>query len=607
MRGDTTDRIKEVWFAGVHSDVGGGYPDSDLEHVPLVWMANHAVEQGGVRLTPGALDAFREAASAVGPRHDSRDGLGVFYRYGPRVINDSADDGGPPVIHHSVAERMVFGCDGYAPIVLPSTAEVLLPDGSKHTISGFVTEERMTLAPPDPAMTRALAAVRAIRDPDPYIVSLVRDHVWWRRTAYFALLGTTIVAVSLPWTAAWLTSYADGAGSTTAEAVGAGSLWPEFWGALVRAAGSITAVLLSLLALIGNFIPGYAKPWVNILTSLPITCLVVVAAVLMLYRTNGYLRDRIADLARQAWFPSRRERGLTSDETTHEPKRTFARFMRRSLLVNLVQRAVVDYLLPGIGIVAIYFVVFVALVRSLVSVYEGRGDICKLSAGAQPLVPGQVYVLEKKFETHNECWASGVKLEIGRTYTIRLKMEEPYFDSAIMSDIAGFEDPSWRHRIALPFRRWWSAAWFQPVARIGALGDVQWKLESMVGDAALPVGTDRAGNSFDPHFFTDPLFADRLAQIRRDKKETDPADGTGAYRILDKDMSLASTIWARHKFQNQYVSEFVARANGELFLYVNDVLGALPFWGPLSRFYENNRGTATVSIVRRDYPAAVRE
>jgi hypothetical protein len=32
------DRVREVWFAGVHSDIGGGYPDDQLAHIPLVWM-----------------------------------------------------------------------------------------------------------------------------------------------------------------------------------------------------------------------------------------------------------------------------------------------------------------------------------------------------------------------------------------------------------------------------------------------------------------------------------------------------------------------------------------------------------------------------------------
>ena len=40
--------VKEVWFAGVHSDVGGGYPESEssLAKVPLKWMIVEAVKAG---------------------------------------------------------------------------------------------------------------------------------------------------------------------------------------------------------------------------------------------------------------------------------------------------------------------------------------------------------------------------------------------------------------------------------------------------------------------------------------------------------------------------------------------------------------------------------
>ncbi len=40
--------VKEVWFAGVHSDVGGGYPETEsaLAKIPLKWMIVEAVEAG---------------------------------------------------------------------------------------------------------------------------------------------------------------------------------------------------------------------------------------------------------------------------------------------------------------------------------------------------------------------------------------------------------------------------------------------------------------------------------------------------------------------------------------------------------------------------------
>lgn len=41
-------QIRQVWFAGVHSDVGGGYPEdeSGLSKYPLLWMIDQAVEAG---------------------------------------------------------------------------------------------------------------------------------------------------------------------------------------------------------------------------------------------------------------------------------------------------------------------------------------------------------------------------------------------------------------------------------------------------------------------------------------------------------------------------------------------------------------------------------
>jgi uncharacterized protein (DUF2235 family) len=34
--------VEQVWFAGVHSDVGGGYADPSLSEIPLLWMVDKA-------------------------------------------------------------------------------------------------------------------------------------------------------------------------------------------------------------------------------------------------------------------------------------------------------------------------------------------------------------------------------------------------------------------------------------------------------------------------------------------------------------------------------------------------------------------------------------
>ena len=40
------ERLPQVWFAGMHADVGGGYPDDGLSFVPLCWMIEEAADKG---------------------------------------------------------------------------------------------------------------------------------------------------------------------------------------------------------------------------------------------------------------------------------------------------------------------------------------------------------------------------------------------------------------------------------------------------------------------------------------------------------------------------------------------------------------------------------
>ena len=45
---ETQQDIKQVWFAGVHADIGGGYPEeeSGLSKFPLNWIIDEAVKFG---------------------------------------------------------------------------------------------------------------------------------------------------------------------------------------------------------------------------------------------------------------------------------------------------------------------------------------------------------------------------------------------------------------------------------------------------------------------------------------------------------------------------------------------------------------------------------
>jgi len=64
--------IRQMWFAGAHSDVGGGYTNRRLAEIPLLWMAEEA-QAAGLQLDFTMLPpATGGAPDPVAPHHESR-------------------------------------------------------------------------------------------------------------------------------------------------------------------------------------------------------------------------------------------------------------------------------------------------------------------------------------------------------------------------------------------------------------------------------------------------------------------------------------------------------------------------------------------------------
>jgi hypothetical protein len=53
---------------------------------------------------------------------------------------------------------------------------------------------------------------------------------------------------------------------------------------------------------------------------------------------------------------------------------------------------------------------------------------------------------------------------------------------------------------------------------------------------------------------------------------------------------------AKLNLRKIYVSNFIAPNDGELFLYVNDALIAVPFLDTFEGFYKNNIGKAKITV-----------
>ena len=119
-------KIEQIWFAGAHSNVGGGYPKQGMSLVPLDWLMEKA-KAADLRFIPDEGEYYRDHANVDDKLYDPRAGLGVFYRWKPRDIaaicrkNDVA-----PTIHLSVLERVAHGTEDYSPGNLPSNATVVI-------------------------------------------------------------------------------------------------------------------------------------------------------------------------------------------------------------------------------------------------------------------------------------------------------------------------------------------------------------------------------------------------------------------------------------------------------------------------------------------------
>ena len=73
QEGATGQTLEQLWFAGVHSDVGGGYSDPGLAEIPLLWMVERARECGlAFDVRPLPRRDRRHRPGAAPPRRTDR-------------------------------------------------------------------------------------------------------------------------------------------------------------------------------------------------------------------------------------------------------------------------------------------------------------------------------------------------------------------------------------------------------------------------------------------------------------------------------------------------------------------------------------------------------
>lgn len=422
----SSDRMRQVWFAGMHSDVGGGYSDESLSYVSLLWMANEAT-RAGLLLRDGALQEFQTKADPLGPIHDSRAGISAYYRYQPRKISARIHPPDPSTritqdpdakgrgllthvrIHHSVIERIVRSTDGYAPIVFPA-------DYSVEGGPGF--EHRPEL--------RAAAQER------------VWDRVWHRRASYFVTLGLTFALLALGFK----------------DPPAASCIGPQ-------------CVLSPALLTLSDWLPSFASRWVEAYASRPGVFLVLAIALAFLLRhttqTEQGLRDRMHRLFTLSMST---DADAATELSAQAQAAGFVWRLRKSAAYQRVLQGVKWRASPGLAAAGIYLIivsmtgaVLLSLVhRTQLAVVERAGDFCANPTQTQ------------LFATSDMCWrVPAVTLRAGARYRLKLVVTEVWKDGHIVTSPEGFHsrELEWWMRVpAALMRRSVSDVWFRPLLRI---------------------------------------------------------------------------------------------------------------------------------------------
>lgn len=279
------DRIQQVWFAGVHANVGGGYPDDGLAFTTLKWMMDEA-EACGLRYDKLTRDELAARANPYGDQYDSRAGIAGYYRYGPRQVaalcadTDHGVDVPTVRVHPDAFERIAGWRRDYEPVSL----------GGPFSVAG--------------------AAKPAA---DPAAMENAWDMVWWRRLAYFTTLALTAFAslFALRLVFAWPECI------LTVTEAWLGWVWSLVTAALgATVTGWIVTAWNWLLDHIGSVLPGWASPTVPSFRKYPLSGIVSLGLLAWsFFCWSKKMEQRIEVLAEWAWAGHKRLAAAAKPET----------------------------------------------------------------------------------------------------------------------------------------------------------------------------------------------------------------------------------------------------------------------------------------------------
>jgi hypothetical protein len=402
--------------------------------------------------------------------NDSRHGVAGYYRYRPRNLRDlyrlppyklsiqqdvrrvlrmlvNKDDpedelreewGGEPTprpvpkIHQAVLDRIAKGNDGYAPIVLPQTYNVVTHEGE--------------LVPNTSVPIDAHAATRARRQ------GKVWDWVWGRRIVYFLTVFAALYLAALPLIEKWRPG---------------------------RGAASPFEIVTPLIDLAGAFLPSFVKPWLDAFRNSPGRFVVGLALVLVLMWIGGWMQTRIRDLMRVIW-------NEPADKV--EWQESWIHWLRSAgpykAFFYVLKYWILPTLFAAVILVILVYTGFCLVSRVSFTLFDANGYVCTPSASAAPVTSKSEF---KGFETKALCAPTGLAVKKGAAYEAVLTIDEPSeswedgyrfkeTDQRKAKGIEtgpegfGYDKMTAKMYLGLPLRRQIASNWFAPILRVGDKG-----------------------------------------------------------------------------------------------------------------------------------------
>jgi hypothetical protein len=440
------ERISQVWFAGVHANVGGGYPDDALAYLPLEWIMEEAKGLGlqFKESPPADPDAFRRVLSSCdkdGRQYDSRSGLGGYYRYGPRKIANflSTRINGSdavvlllPKIHESALARMRSDSNAHAPIGLPENYAVATRDG--RILDGDHNSFESSVE----AKARALDQEK------------IWNWVWLRRIVYFATL-----AASFHLAAFWLFHARD----------------------VEHEYSSRMRLVSETVRSIESVLPRPAHWWADWYAANPEWLVVGAAILILLIWLGSKLGSHITDSMRTIW----RARARQSTLKQSWPHWLAYRIRTSAIYEWIIFGFIKQYALPFLSAIFLLWIGIMGSSHLLFNVVDSTGPYCKETPENESefLATAGTQSKASTFETKTLCHATKVVVQRGATYAVIFKVspETAWADGDLAASPAGFHSSSisnWGEKALmyaiLPQRRVIFRPWFTVLARIGSAG-----------------------------------------------------------------------------------------------------------------------------------------